>query len=102
MADYVFSDGLTLAYSNPNPQLDGLIERLSGPLPGRFENSGPSWAAGTDDAAPIETSYGQPPCPLHKRLTVETRTTLALAFASGVKQKDLSLRHDISIRSVMP
>ncbi|GAB4001787.1 hypothetical protein GCM10029992_38230 [Glycomyces albus] len=38
--------------------------------------------------------------PLEERLTPETRTALALAFASGVKQKELARKYEISIRSV--
>jgi predicted DNA-binding protein (UPF0251 family) len=70
-------------------------------LPARAERSGPSRrSAGADVVAPVETSYGQPPRPLDQRLAVETRTALALAFASGVKQKELARKYEISIRSV--
>ena len=95
---YQYIVGLTLAYSNPNPQLDGLLDRLSGPLPARTENPGPSWTDTSD--TDLEVSYGQPPRSLDKRFSPETRAALAAAFTSGAKQKDLAREYGISIRSV--
>ena len=92
--------GLTLAYSNPNPQLDSLLERLSGSLPARTGNPGPSWTDTADTAGGPEVSYGHPPRSLDKRFSPEARAALSAAFASGVKQKDLAREHGISIRSV--
>ena len=92
--------GLTLAYSNPNPQLDGLLKRLSGPLPARAANPGPSYNPEPESDDVVETSYGRPPRPLNQRLSSDARAELVAAFASGIKQKDLAHEYGVSVRSV--
>ncbi|WP_155830383.1 hypothetical protein [Glycomyces tenuis] len=91
---------LTLAYSNPNPQLDGLLEHLTSPSPTCTEHPGPSYDAEREGGGLIETNYGRSPRPLNKRFSPKARSELATAFASGVKQKDLALQYGVSIRSV--
>ena len=91
--------GLTLAYSNPNPQLDGLIERLSGPLPARGPETGPVAPGSPDEPPPV----AYPPAPsraLGKRLSPTDRDTLIAAFNAGTSQQHLATEYGISIRSV--
>jgi len=91
--------GLTLAYSNPNPQLDGLIERLSGPLPARGPETGPVTPETPDEPPPV----AYPPAPsraLGKRLSPTDRDTLIAAFNAGTSQQHLATEYGISTRSV--
>jgi DNA invertase Pin-like site-specific DNA recombinase len=91
--------GLTLAYSNPNPQLDGLLERLSGPSPARGPETGPSALNAPDEQPP--TAYPPaPPRSIGKRLSPTDRDTLTIAFNAGVSQARLATEYGISIRSI--
>jgi hypothetical protein len=91
---------LILSYLNTTPQVDGLLRRLSGPLPGDDRTSGPSWRSGAVAEYIIEDGSGRIPRPLRRRLSPSQRTALIASFAAGVKQKDLALQYGISIRSV--
>ena len=97
--DLGFLVGLTLAYSNPNPQLDGLLERLTGPLPARGPETGPL----APDCAGGQPPTAYPPAPpraLGKRLSSAERTELITAFNAGARQEDLAKQLGISIRSI--
>jgi hypothetical protein len=90
--------GLTLAYSNPNPQLDGLIERLTGPLPARGPETGPMAPGSPDEPPPV--AYPPAPRALGKRLSPTDRDTLIAAFNAGASQQHLAAKNGISVRSV--
>lgn len=91
---------LTIATLNTPPQVDGLLQQLSGPDSISNGVSGPSWRSDTAAEYAVEDTSGRTPRPLHRRLSPEQRTALAAAFASGIRQKDLAAEYGISIRSV--
>ena len=93
------SVGLTLAYSNPNPQLDGLLARLAGPSHARGPETGPSAPGSPGEPPPV----AYPPAPsraLDKRLSPTDRDTLIAAFNAGATQQHLATEYGISIRSI--
>lgn len=90
---------LTLAYSNPNPQLDGLLKRLSGPSPDRGPETGPM-APGSPDEPPSVAYPPAPPRALGKRLSLADSDTLIAAFNAGASQQHLAAEFGISVRSV--
>jgi hypothetical protein len=91
---------LILASLNTPPQVDGLLGRLSGPLPYRAETSGPSWRSDSAAGYTVENVAGRVPRPLNRRLSHNQRVALVVSFASGVKQHDLADKYGISVRSV--
>jgi len=90
---------LTLAYSNPNPQLDGLLKRLSGPLPARGPETGPSPQGSPDDQSQVAYPPASPRS-LGKRLSPTDRDDLITAFNAGATQKTLAAKYGISTRSI--
>ncbi|WP_158630316.1 helix-turn-helix domain-containing protein [Glycomyces terrestris] len=97
--DHWFCVGLTLAYSNLNPQLDGLPERLSGPLPTRGPQTGPSTPDSPEDQPPVAYPPA-PPRALGARLSPADQADLIAAFNAGATQKTLAAKYRISVRSV--
>lgn len=88
------------SYSNPNPQLDASLDRLTEHARPWILDSGPSWEpplrsdSATDDALQVQ------PRPLDRRLTAEQREAIAFAYGAGASQKDLAVKYGISDRSV--
>ena len=75
------------------------MDRLSGPLPARVPETGPS----APDCAGEQPSTAYPPAPpraLGERLSPAERTELITAFNAGVTQETLAAEHGISIRWV--
>lgn len=91
--------GLSLAYSNPNPQLGGLPKRLTGPLPARGPETGPM-TPGSRGELPEVAYPPVPPRPLGKRRSPTDRDTLIAAFNAGTSQQHLATEYGISIRSI--
>lgn len=85
---------------NTPPHVDGLLKELSGPVSGRDASSGPSCRGADAPTQGFESVGARTPRPLNQRLTPTERRDLVLAYASGVKQKDLAAEYAISIRSV--
>ncbi|WP_162145992.1 sigma-70 family RNA polymerase sigma factor [Glycomyces tenuis] len=85
---------------NTSPQVDGLLGRLSGPIPSNDGTSVPSWRSGAAAEYIIGDSSTRVPRPLHRRLSPDQRTALIASFTAGVKQKDLAIQYGVSIRSV--
>ncbi|WP_091039748.1 sigma factor-like helix-turn-helix DNA-binding protein [Glycomyces harbinensis] len=88
------------AYAKPNPQLDASLDRLAEPAELWIPDSGPvgeprlNGDPSPDDAPPV------PPRPLKRRLTVEQRKAIVLAYNHGVPQKALAIQYGLSDRSV--
>jgi hypothetical protein len=97
---YQYVVELILATLNTPPQVNGLIGRLSGPLPYSDETSGPSWCSGSAAGSTVEDVASRVPRPLHRRLSLAQRTSLVTAFDSGAIQKDLAIQYGVSVRSV--
>jgi DNA-directed RNA polymerase specialized sigma24 family protein len=97
---YQYMVELTTATLNTPPQVDGLLERLSGPPTTDRESSGPSWRSGAAAEFTVEDTSSRTARPIRQRLSPVRRSALVAAFAAGAKQKDLALQYGVSIRSV--
>ncbi|WP_425461602.1 sigma factor-like helix-turn-helix DNA-binding protein [Glycomyces buryatensis] len=88
------------AYANPNPQLDGSLDRLAEPVKSWLSDSGPSWEPRSDCEPALDDAPPVPPRSLNRRLTAEQREAILMAYNHGVPQKTLAVQYGISDRSV--
>jgi hypothetical protein len=88
------------AYANPNPPLDATLDRLAEPAEPRLSDPGPSWEPRLDCDPVPEDAPLVPPRSLKRRLTVEQRETIVLAYGAGTPQRTLAIQYGISDRSV--
>lgn len=88
------------AYANPNPQLDASLDRLAESAEPWISDSGPSWEPRPDCDPVPNDALTVPARSLNRRLTVQQREVIVMAYNNGIAQKDLAVKYGISDRSV--